>query len=218
MNAFGLTTYDDHCARCDGSEERDASDDEAEERAYVASLISAGAGDRWNENTNGETGMDTQPNGFDEDEVSGVMVTAESIGVRLEPPTVEEIDLLPADAEEAARKAEAFDALSFLQTSTVIGLLLDVLDGLDDTRATGVILARSCRLSDEGMGLVASQLLQVLGNKVIRHRAAADASRVVADEACARADEARASQRAAECAVLNALGSYAHENIFAKVG
>lgn len=105
----------------------------------------------------------------------------------VEMPTVEDIDALPSPADESARIDEANDAF----------------DLLTETSQTSLMLARLCRLSTEGQSLLAAQALQLLGNKV---------------EVCkAYADSKREEQRAAESALINALGHF-REYTFKSVG
>jgi hypothetical protein len=165
--------YEDYCDRLLSGATGHEDDDDAEERRWLESLETT--------NTNGEDTM----------EHSGVFLG----GGR--PMTVDEIDALPAPAGRIRRHqcAEARAAIGALDSDALVYLVSELLMQIDDERATTVILGRVCSLPDEDIGCVASQALQLLGNKCQLARA--------------RAEVARAEQRSAETAIVAALGQHA---------
>lgn len=193
MNGFGLLTYDDYCARLDGPVVVD------EDADYWAALLDAAV-----ENANGEIEMGTTTaEGVDADDLhSAVFANAAALGVELveEPPTVEQIDALPTAAQrEHSRRVDAQLALSFMSRDSLIVLLGELFARLTDEQATALILTRVHRLDDEHIGIIATQAIGLLDQKLENERAVADA--------------ARERQRGAECAIAKALGRYATANL-----
>lgn len=115
-------------------------------------------------------------------------------------PTLAEIDALP-DVED--RLEEVHDAISFVSVADRQRLVTELLADLDDDRAMSVMIPRFCSLPVECVGQAAKELRELLERTVVLRKRIADNE---------RNPYAREKQRAAEVALIVALGPHAQNS------